>query len=51
METLRRIAFLLEWEGASPYCVRAFHTAADAAHSLPPGPPDAVRARQLRGLV
>ncbi|MFD0345188.1 hypothetical protein ACFQ0M_02095 [Kitasatospora aburaviensis] len=36
MEALRRIAFLLEWNGASPYRVRAFHTAADAARRLRP---------------
>ncbi|MEV6212830.1 PHP domain-containing protein [Kitasatospora sp. NPDC051914] len=50
VEALRRIAFLLEWRGASPYRVRAFHTAADAARTLPPGPMDAERARQLRGV-
>ncbi|MFD0273436.1 PHP domain-containing protein [Kitasatospora sp. NPDC127111] len=50
IEALRRIAFLLEWCGASPYRVRAFHTAADAARSLPPGPVDAARARELRGV-
>lgn len=44
-EALRRIAFLLEWNGASPYRVRAFHTAADAVAALPPGPVDAVHAR------
>ncbi|SOB88517.1 putative hydrolase [Streptomyces sp. 1331.2] len=47
---LRRIAFLLEWNGASPYRVRAFHTAADAVADLPPGPVDAARARQLPGV-
>ncbi|MFD5461911.1 PHP domain-containing protein [Kitasatospora sp. NPDC127059] len=47
---LRRIAFLLEWEGASPYRVRAFHTAADAVRDLPPGPVDAARARRLPGV-
>ncbi|MEV7560432.1 PHP domain-containing protein [Streptomyces sp. NPDC089795] len=47
---LRRIAFLLEWRGASPYRVRAFHTAADAVRDLPSGPVDAARARQLRGV-
>ncbi|MFI8461900.1 PHP domain-containing protein [Kitasatospora sp. NPDC085464] len=49
-EALRRIAFLLEWNGASPYRVRAFHTAADAAATLPPGPVDAARARRLPGV-
>ncbi|WP_030236141.1 PHP domain-containing protein [Streptomyces sp. NRRL S-350] len=49
-EALRRIAFLLEFNGASPYRVRAFHTAADAVRDLPPGPVDAARARQLRGV-
>ncbi|MFF0752692.1 PHP domain-containing protein [Streptomyces sp. NPDC004267] len=49
-EALRRIAFLLEWRGASPYRVRAFHTAADAVRDLPPGPVDAERAVQLRGV-
>ncbi|MFF9909025.1 PHP domain-containing protein [Streptomyces sp. NPDC013457] len=49
-EALRRIAFLLEWRGASPYRVRAFHTAADAVRDLPPGPVDAVRAERLRGV-
>ncbi|MFF0549716.1 PHP domain-containing protein [Streptomyces sp. NPDC004311] len=49
-EALRRIAFLLEWRGASPYRVRAFHTAADAAHHLPPGPVDAAQAGELRGV-
>ncbi|WP_030196543.1 PHP domain-containing protein [Streptomyces sp. NRRL S-87] len=49
-EALRRIAFLLEWRGASPYRVRAFHTAADAVRALPPGPVDAARAAQLRGV-
>ncbi|MEV7558847.1 PHP domain-containing protein [Streptomyces sp. NPDC089795] len=49
-EALRRIAFLLEWRGASPYRVRAFHTAADAVRNLPPGPVDADRARQLPGV-
>ncbi|MFH9347731.1 PHP domain-containing protein [Kitasatospora sp. NPDC017646] len=47
---LRRIAFLLEWNDASPYRVRAFHTAADAVHALPPGPVDAARARRLPGV-
>ncbi|MCG6500506.1 PHP domain-containing protein, partial [Kitasatospora sp. A2-31] len=50
VEALRRIAFLLEWNGASPYRVRAFHTAADAARGLPPGPVPAARAQQLRGV-
>ncbi|WP_329274201.1 PHP domain-containing protein [Streptomyces sp. NBC_00691] len=49
-EALRRIAFLLEWRGASPYRVRAFHTAADAVRNLPPGPVDADRAEQLPGV-
>ncbi|WP_030317837.1 PHP domain-containing protein [Streptomyces flavochromogenes] len=49
-EALRRIAFLLEWRGASPYRVRAFHTAADAVRDLPPGPVDAARAIHLRGV-
>ncbi|MBT2543442.1 PHP domain-containing protein [Streptomyces sp. ISL-44] len=49
-EALRRIAFLLEWRGASPYRVRAFHTAADAVRDLPPGPVDAAQAIQMRGV-
>ncbi|MFF2775915.1 PHP domain-containing protein [Streptomyces sp. NPDC058052] len=49
-EALRRIAFLLEWRGASPYRVRAFHTAADAVRGMPPGPVDAERAGLLRGV-
>lgn len=49
-EALRRIAFLLEWDGASPYRVRAFHTAAVALAGLPPGPVDAARARQQPGI-
>ncbi|MFG2715498.1 PHP domain-containing protein [Streptomyces goshikiensis] len=49
-EALRRIAFLLEWRGASPYRVRAFHTAADAAVDLQPGPVDAAWARRLPGV-
>ncbi|MET7758131.1 PHP domain-containing protein [Streptomyces sp. NPDC005389] len=49
-EALRQIAFLLEWRGASPYRVRAFLTAADAARGLDPGPVDAARARRLRGV-
>ncbi|MDK9495497.1 PHP domain-containing protein [Streptomyces katrae] len=49
-EALRRIAFLLEWRGASPYRVRAFHTAADAVRGLEPGPVDAGRAGRLRGV-
>ncbi|MER7583729.1 PHP domain-containing protein [Kitasatospora sp. NPDC097691] len=49
-EALRRIAFLLEWTDASPYRVRAFHTAADAVGDLPPGPVDAARARRLPGV-
>ncbi|WP_369185523.1 PHP domain-containing protein [Streptomyces sp. Y1] len=47
---LRRIAFLLEWNDASPYRVRAFHTAADAVRALPPGPVDAAQARRLPGV-
>lgn len=50
VEALRRIAFLLEWRRASPYRVRAFHTAADTVRELPPGPVDAVEARRLRGI-
>ncbi|WP_306329263.1 PHP domain-containing protein [Streptomyces venezuelae] len=49
-EALRRIAFLLEWRGASPYRVRAFHTAADAVRALPPGPVDPARIGRLRGV-
>lgn len=49
-EALRRIAFLLEWRGASPYRVRAFHTAADAVRDLPPGPVDAAHVERLRGV-
>ncbi|MFJ3202843.1 PHP domain-containing protein [Streptomyces sp. NPDC086989] len=49
-EALRRIAFLLEWRGASPYRVRAFHTAADAARGLPPGPVDAAHVERLHGV-
>jgi putative hydrolase len=50
VQVLQRIAFLLEWRGASPYRVRAFHTAADAVRDLPPGPVDAADATQLRGV-
>ncbi|MGK4585195.1 PHP domain-containing protein [Kitasatospora sp. HPMI-4] len=50
VEALRRIAFLLEWCGASPYRVRAFHTAAEAARSLPTGPVDTAQAQRLRGV-
>ncbi|MEV8100227.1 PHP domain-containing protein [Kitasatospora sp. NPDC085879] len=50
VEALRRIAFLLEWRGASPYRVRAFHTAADAVRDMPPGLVDAQEARRLRGV-
>ncbi|MEU9107389.1 PHP domain-containing protein [Streptomyces xanthophaeus] len=49
-EALRRIAFLLEWRGASPYRVRAFHTAADAVRDLPPGPVDPAQAGRLHGV-
>ncbi|MEU9082718.1 PHP domain-containing protein [Streptomyces sp. NPDC048357] len=49
-EALRRIAFLLEWRGASPYRVRAFHTAADAVRDLPPGPVDVAQVEQLHGV-
>lgn len=47
---LRKTAFLLEWNGASPYRVRAFHTAADAAGRLPPGPVEASRAQRVPGI-
>src|SRR5437879_6154449 len=50
VEALRRIAFLLEWRDASPYRVRAFHTAAEAARDLPPGPVDADQAVQQAGI-
>ncbi|WP_042388488.1 PHP domain-containing protein [Streptacidiphilus melanogenes] len=50
VEALRRIAFLLEWCGASPYRVRAFHTAAEAARDLPPEPVDASEIRRLAGV-
>ncbi|MEV4427831.1 PHP domain-containing protein [Streptomyces sp. R-07] len=49
-EALRRIAFLLEWRGASPYRVRAFHTAADAVRGLPPGQVEAAQVERLRGV-
>lgn len=50
VEALRRIAFLLEWRGASPYRVRAFNTAADAVRDLPPCPVDATEVSRLRGV-
>jgi len=54
VEALMRIAFLLEWRGASTYRVRAFHTAAEAVRTLPPGPGpgplDAADVAQLRGV-
>jgi len=50
VEALRRIAFLLEWRDASPYRVRAFHTAADAIRDAPPGSIDADEAVKLRGV-
>lgn len=50
VEALRRIAFLLEWRDASPYRVRAFHTAAEAVRGLPPGPVDADQAVQRAGI-
>ncbi|MEV4557913.1 PHP domain-containing protein [Kitasatospora sp. NPDC049285] len=50
VDALRRIAFLLEWRGASPYRVRAFHTAADAARRLHTGPVDPGEARRLQGV-
>ena len=49
-EALRRIGFLLEWRNASPYRVRAFHAAADAIRDLPPGPVEAARVAELRGV-
>ncbi|GAA2280620.1 MULTISPECIES: PHP domain-containing protein [Kitasatospora] len=50
VEALRRIAFFLEWCGASPYRVRAFHTAAEAARNLPASPVDVAQAQRLRGV-
>lgn len=50
VEALMRIAFLLEWRGASTYRVRAFHTAADAARGLPPGPVDVAEVQRLPGV-
>ena len=50
VESLTRIAFPLEWRGASPYRVRAFNAAADAVRDLPPGPVDAAEVGQLRGV-